>query len=165
METSTYHTVFASLRNYERGHIEIIDDRPENYALSNVFDVAAHSAPYEKTVVGKNLKYVIEVLRAEGRSDWFSAAHDEFALLMDGELRIDLIKLDTKPAGVEGSIKHAAPPAGRAMGWMKLGRGHQALLPHGAAYRFDATAAPSVIVLQTILGPNSVEKWPDICSR
>lgn len=164
MKTSHFHTVFASLRNFQHGHIELIDDRAENYALSNVFDVARRAAPYEKTVVGKNLDYVIEVLRAEGRSDWFCAAHDEFALVMDGEVRIDLVEHDAPPAGT-GAIKLDAAPAGRRMGWMTLRRGHQALLPSGAAYRFTAGAAPGVIVLQTIKGPLSVEKWSDICVR
>jgi hypothetical protein len=41
-------------------------------------------------------------------------------------------------------------------------KGHQALLPANAAYRISATA-PSVILLQTILGPDTVEKWSEIC--
>jgi hypothetical protein len=46
---------------------------------------------------------------------------------------------------------------------MKLRRGHQALLPRGAAYRFRATAGAAVIVLQTLLGKYSVRKWSEIC--
>jgi homogentisate 1,2-dioxygenase len=48
------------------------------------------------------------------------------------------------------------------MGRVKCKRGHQALLPRGAAYRFTA-ASPGVILLQTIEGPLSVKKWQDIC--
>jgi hypothetical protein len=160
-------TAFGSLEHYVKGEIEIIDDDPRNYAFSNVFDVAAKSSPYEKVVVGKNLRYVIETLRAEGESDWFAASHDEFALVMDGVVEIDLVKLDEPDAvvspEVEGSTKLSGRPAGRKMGWMKLCRGHQALLPHGAAYRFRATAEPGVILLQTILGKHSVQKWSEIC--
>jgi hypothetical protein len=162
-----FSTVFGSLDRYVKGEIEIINDDPRNYAFSNVFEVAAKSAAYEKVVVAKNGDYVIETLRAEGTSDWFAAAHDEFALVMDGVVEIDLVKLDDPASGAppdgKGSIKLAAPPAGRAMGRMKLRRGHQALLPRGAAYRFRATAGAAVIVLQTLLGKYSVRKWSEIC--
>jgi hypothetical protein len=48
------------------------------------------------------------------------------------------------------------------MGWVKCGRGHQVLLPKGAAYRFRADK-PGVLMLQTLFGALSVEKWADIC--
>jgi len=160
-------TVFGSLASYVKGDIEIINDDPRNYAFSNVFDVAARSAPYEKGVLAKNRQYVIETLRAEGVSDWFSAAHDEFAVVMDGRVEIDLVKLDFPATvvapDVEGSVRLTSPPVGRNMGFLRLGRGHQALLPQRAAYRFRATTGVGVIVLQTILGRHSVQKWPAIC--
>jgi hypothetical protein len=53
-------------------------------------------------------------------------------------------------------------PDGEPMGWLRLKRGHQALLPADCAYQFRA-AKPSVIVLQTCKGDLSVEKWADIC--
>ena len=81
-------TYFGSLENYRKGGVEVIDDNPKNYAFSNIFEVASKSKPYEKVAVGKNLKYVIEALRAEGTSPWFAAAHDEAALVMDGELEV-----------------------------------------------------------------------------
>jgi hypothetical protein len=160
-------TAFGSLGSYVKGDIEIINDDVKNYAFSNVFDVAARSAPYEKVVVAKNRQYVIEVLRAEGTSDWFAAAHDEFAIVMDGRVEIELVKLDfpgrVVPPGVDGSVRVEGTPVGRNMGLMRLKRGHQALLPPRAAYRFRATDAVGVIVLQTILGPCSVQKWSAIC--
>lgn len=167
MSTGQFRTVFGSLGGYVRGEIEIIDDDPRNYAFSNIFDVAARSATYEKVVVGKNRQYVIETLRAEGLSDWFIAPHDEFALLMDGVLEIRLVKPDD-PASLPvlekgGSIRLAHRPSGRAMGSIKLRRGHQALLPAGAAYRFDALGSIGVIVMQTLLGPSSVQRWSEIC--
>lgn len=166
MSTGHFETVFGSLDSYVKGEMQIINDDPRNYAFSNVFEVAARSAPYEKVVVGKNRQYVIEALRAEGISDWFMASHDEFALLMDGALDIELVKPDiaeAQPASAEGSIRIAGRPAGSAMGWMKLRRGHQALLPARAAYRFNAVDEVGVIVLQTMLGPHSVERWREIC--
>lgn len=167
MSTGHFKTVFGSLDSYVKGEIEIINDDPRNYAFSNVFEVAARSAPYEKVVVGKNREYVIEALRAEGISDWFMAGHDEFALLMDGVLDIELVKPDVPGEGpvsaAGGSVRMAGRPAGSAMGRMKLRRGHQALLPAGAAYRFESADGVGVIVLQTILGPSSVQRWSEIC--
>ena len=162
-------TVFGSLERYSPGEIEVIDDDPKNYARSNVFAVAATSAPYEKVVVGKSLQYVIETLRAEGSSDWFAAPHDEFALIMDGVVEIDLVKLDASTLilapETQGSVKIRGEPAGARMGRMVLRRGHQALLPLGAAYRFHARpGVVGVIVLQTLLGKHSVQKWSKICA-
>jgi len=48
------------------------------------------------------------------------------------------------------------------MGWMKLKRGHQALLPKNSAYRFKA-GKPAVVVLQTCKGDLSIERWAEIC--
>jgi len=41
-------------------------------------------------------------------------------------------------------------------------RGHEVLLPKGAAYQLKA-AKPSVTLIQTSAGPESVEKWSEIC--
>lgn len=162
---STQQTYFGSLENYRKGGVEIIDDNPKNYAFSNVFEVASKSKPYEKVAVGKNLKYVIEALRAEGTSPWFAAAHDEAALVMDGELEVHYIKPDQAPvaAGKEGTMKLPGEPAGKKMGYVKIRRGHMALLPAGAAYQFRNAGKPGVLLVQTILGENTVEKWADIC--
>src|SRR5476649_2030631 len=64
METDMQETYLGSLGNYRKGSIEIIKGKPGHYAMSNVFEVASHAAPYEKVVVGKNLKYVIETVRS-----------------------------------------------------------------------------------------------------
>ncbi|HZX77300.1 hypothetical protein [Lysobacter sp.] len=154
-------TVFGSIDQYEKGRIEIVSGEARHYVFSNVFEVAASSAPYEKVVVGKNMEYVIEALRADGRSAWFTCAHDEFVISMDGEVRVDFLKLD-QPATGEGTVLAGPEPAGRPMGHILLGKGHQCLLPTGAAYRFTADR-PCALVLQTVLGPLSVQKWKDIC--
>jgi hypothetical protein len=161
-----FHTVFASLESYVRGTIETVNDDPKHFAFSNVFDVAARSRPYEKVVVALNLDYVLETLRADGLSDWYAAAHDEFAIVMDGEVQIELVKLDAPeqiiPADKRGSVRVPGAPPGRKMGYIKCRRGHQALLPKGAAYRFRART-PGVLLLQTMLGELSIQKWPQIC--
>ena len=69
------------------------------------------------------------------------------------------------PPQIEGSVRLRGAPLGRPMGNMRLRRGHQALLPHGAAYRFRALNGVGVIVLQTIHGPHSVQRWAEICRR
>ena len=101
-------TIFGSLEHYDKGGVQIIDDDPKRYAFSNVFEVAAKSKPYEKVAVGKNLKYVIEALRAEGTSPWFAAAHDEAALVMDGEIEVHYVKPD-QPVVAAGSSAAALP--------------------------------------------------------
>ena len=130
---SSPQTVFGSLDNYSKGGVEIINDNPKHYVFSNVFEVANKFGPYERVAVGKNLRYVIEAARAEGNSPWYSANHDESALVMDGEVEIHFIKPDQAqvPSGKEGAVKLAAEPKGKKMGWVKARRGHQALLPAG----------------------------------
>jgi hypothetical protein len=161
---STQKTYFGSLEKYQKGAVEVLDDDPKNYAFSNIFEVAASSKPWEKVAVGKNMQYVLEAIRAEGTSEWRTCAHDEFPLCMDGEVSIDLVKLDAPavPADKEGSVRIDGEPAGKKMGRIVLRRGHEALLPANSAYRFTA-AQPSVILLQTILGDDTVERWADIC--
>ena len=60
---------------------EPIADDVKNYAFSNCFEIASKSKPYEKVVFGQNQIYVLETLRAEGTSPWYTCAHDEFALV------------------------------------------------------------------------------------
>jgi hypothetical protein len=159
-----YQTRFGSLQDYEKGRVEIVDDDPRNYVFSNIFEVASKSAPYERVAVGKNFEYVIEAVRAEGLSGWYTADHDEFALTMDGEIEVHLVKLD-KPAaasGSQGAMLLEGLPEGRKMGRLLLRRGHMGLLPKGAAYRFQALQ-PSAMMIQTLLGPVTVQKWAEIC--
>ena len=164
---SSAQTYFGSLKHYEKGGVTVINDSPKNYAFSNVFEVASKSKPYEKVAVGKNLKYVIEVLRAEGDSPWFEVAHDEAVVVMDGELEVHYIKPDAPQAaaGKQGAIKLAGEPKGKKMGWVKIRRGHEALLPAGSAYQFRAKGDPGVLLVQTIIGDLTVEKWGEICQK
>jgi hypothetical protein len=158
-------TRFGSLERWEKGGVEVINDDPRNYVFSNVFEVASRSKPYEKVAVGKNIEYVIEAIRAEGVSAWRAPAQDEFALVMDGEVEIHLLKLADPavvPAGTRGSVELVGTPAGKKMGRVRARRGHMTLLPVGAAYQFRA-ARPGVILLQTLAGRDTVERWADIC--
>ena len=162
---SEFHTVFGSLDNYEKGHIEIINDSPKNYAFSNVFEVASKSKPYEKVAVGKNENNLIECVRAEGNSPWYTCAHDEFALVMDGEVEVhfvDIAAADRAPAKSEGNITLKGEAQGKKMGYVVLKRGHQALLPANAAYQFRARKA-GVVLQQALGGANTVYKWKEIC--
>jgi hypothetical protein len=159
-----YTTVFGSLSNYRKGSVEIIDDDPKHYAFSNMFEVASSAKPWEKVAVALNMAYVLEVIRAEGTSEWRTAAHDEFALVADGAVTVELVKLDAPalPADKEGSVRVEGEPIGRRMGRIIAKRGHIVLLPANAAYRMSAES-PSVILLQTIKGDDTVERWAEIC--
>ena len=158
-------TRFGSLERYDKGGVEVINDDARNYVFSNIFQVAGKAKPYEKVAVGKNIEYVIEAIRAEGTSEWRAAGHDEFALVMDGDVEIRLLKLaDPRavPAGTRGSVALSGTPAGRRMGVVRARRGHMTLLPVGAAYQFHASR-PGVILLQTLAGRDTLERWAEIC--
>ena len=163
----TYKTQFGSIDRFEKGGVQAISDDVKNYAFSNCFDIASKSKPYEKVVFGQNQIYVLECLRADGASPWYTCAHDEFALVMDGEVEIHLVKLGAEQTVPDtehnGAVLVKGEPKGPKMGWMKLSRGHQGLLPKNTAYQFRNTGEPAVVVLQTCKGELSVEKWADIC--
>ena len=163
----TYKTQFGSLDRFEKGGVQAIDDNVKNYAFSNCFEIASKSKPHERVVFGQNQIYVLETLRAEGTSPWYTCAHDEFALVMDGEVEVHLVQLDAAQTVADkeknGAVLVKGEPRGRKMGWMKLSRGHQGLLPKNTAYQFRSAGDPGVIVLQSCKGDLSVEKWADIC--
>ena len=158
------HTAFGSLDRFEHGRLEIVDDDPRRYAFSNVFAVAAAAAPYQKTAVARNFEYVLEAIRAEGSSGWWATPHDEFALVMDGEVEIEL--LDPTPAesggASDGAVLLMDKPEGKPMGRVRARRGHMTLLPAGRCYRFHAKT-PSVLLLQTLAGAHTVYRWAEIC--
>jgi hypothetical protein len=163
---ATYTTRFGSLDQFEKGQVQIIDDDVKNYAFSNCFDIASRAKPYEKVIFGVNQIYVMETIRAEGQSPWYTCAHDEFALCMDGEVEVHLVQLDPTQIVTDtdknGAVTVKGEPKGKKMGWMKIRRGHQAMLPKNTAYQFRA-AKPAVLVQQTCKGELSIERWADIC--
>jgi hypothetical protein len=161
-------TGFASLDDYRKGEIELISGSRKEYGFSNLFEVASNSRPWDRIAVGKNLEYVQEVVRAEGTSPWFACAHDEFAICMDGQVQVEYMKLDDPRAVVaadrSGAVRVAGDPSGRRMGHIELKRGHQALLNSDCAYRFRAQGGrPAVLLIQTMLGDLTVQKWAEIC--
>jgi hypothetical protein len=158
-------TVFASLADYSKGGVETIDGNPKHYAFSNVFEVASRSAPYERVAVARNLNYVLEAVRAEGVSPWFAAAHDEAVLVMDGQVLVEFIRPGLPVVAPEsvGARALEQAPQGTRMGWVRAGRGHMTLLPAGSAYRFTAEGRPGALLIQTIAGPLTIERWQDIC--
>ena len=62
-----------------------------------------------------------------------------------------------------GAVLVQGEPRGKKMGWMKLTRGHQGMLPKNTAYQFRVAGDPGVLVVQTCKGDLSVEKWSEIC--
>jgi len=85
---------------------------------------------------------------------------------MDGEVDIHLIKLDAEQtvpdAEHNGAVLVKGEPKGKPMGWLKIRRGHQAMLPKNTAYQFSA-AKPAVVIQQTCKGDLSIERWAEIC--
>lgn len=158
-----YKTRTGALDGYDKGVIELDDDY-RKYAFSNIFEVAGAAQPFERVAVVQNLEYTAEVVRAEGESSWYAAPHDEFAIVMDGEIAFHFVKLedDQVPSHAGGAIRLGAKPNGPPMGKVTARRGHQVLLPKGAAYQLVA-ASPSVALLQTAEGPETVKRWADIC--
>lgn len=159
-----YNTHIGSLDSYEKGTIELRDDL-RKYAFSNVFEVAGAAQPFERVAVAQNLEYVAEVVRVEGDSPWYAAPHDEFAIVMDGEVTFNFVKLadDQVPGHSGGASRLGAEPNGPRMGRVVARRGHQVLLPKGAAYQL-ASPKPAVAILQTMDGPETVKRWSDICT-
>lgn len=165
--STPYTTQFASIDDYSKGGVQCLNEDPKRYVFSNMYEVAATNKPYERIVVAKNLDYTIEASRAEGTSDWYVCAHDEFVVAMDYEVEVHFVQLDD-PSQVDedkdGAVKLAGLPNGKKMGRIIMQRGHQALLPENVAYRFHSNK-PATLMLQSILGDESIEKWADICLK
>lgn len=159
----SYKTMVGSLDHYTKGSIELNDDL-KHYAFSNIFEICNKSKPHERVMVVSNLEYCAEVARIEGTSPWYRAPHDEFAIVMDGEVEFEFYHLedDEKPAHEAGAEIMPAAPKGKRMGKVTARRGHEVLLPQGSAYQLSA-GKPGVVLFQTSAGPVSVEKWSEIC--
>jgi len=155
----TYNTKMGSLKSYEKGSIDIKDDK-RKYLFSNMFEVANKSKPFERVAIAKNLEYVAEVMKVDGSSPWYVAPHDEFAIVMDGEVEFNFVKQDkaAAPSSQAGASQLPAAPNGQKMGKVRARRGHQVLLPAGAAYQLTSKA-PSVAIIQTLAGPVTIERW------
>jgi hypothetical protein len=159
-----YNTHIGSLDSFEKGTIQLQDDL-RKYAFSNVFEVAGNAQPFERIAVAQNLEYVAEAMRVEGASPWYAAPHDEFAIVMDGEVTFNFVKLadDQVPGHAGGAVQLGAEPNGPRMGRVTARRGHQVLLPKGAAYQLSS-ARPAAAIVQTVDGPLTVKRWSEICT-
>jgi hypothetical protein len=158
-----YVTRLASLDSYEKGAVEVIDDDPKNYAFSNIFEVASHARPFEQIAVAKNFEYVLEAVRVEGISGWRTCAHDQSALVLDGEVEFTLrTRAEDFSLPDLGSVGMAEEAVGILMGRVTARRGHLTLLPAGRAYRYASTT-PAVILIQTAEGVDTQYRWAEIC--
>ncbi len=159
-------TRFASTDDYVKGGVEITgEDSAPRYLFSNMFEVAKQAAPWERVVVARNLEFTIECARADGDSPWFICAHDETCLVMQGDIDIHFIAAETPAtAGSSGARRLDDLPSGANMGHVRLRRGHMALLPANAAYQLRPRGL-GVVLLQSIEGPLSVQRWAAICQH
>ena len=159
----SYKTMVGSLDSFDKGTIELNDDL-KHYAFSNIYEICADSSPFERIMVASNLEYCAEVTRVEGASPWYTTPHDEFAIVMEGEVEFEFYQLedDEKPSHEAGASRLTAEPKGKRMGKVTARRGHEVLLPQGAAYQLTSSN-PGVVLFQTSAGPESVEKWSEIC--
>jgi hypothetical protein len=161
---STYLTRFASLDQFEKGGVSIIDDDPRNYVFSNVYEVAGKAKPFEKVAVAKNLEYVLEAIRVDGASPWRTSRHDEFAIVMSGVVTFEFVDM-ADPGGdrpTQGSVQLDGDPEGPAMGRVVARRGHMVLLASGSAYRYRSEE-PAALLLQTMASDDTVYRWTEIC--
>ncbi len=162
-------TKFASIDDYTKGGVEVTGkDEASRYLFSNMFEVASKAKPWARVVVAKNLEFTIEATRAEGDSPWYVCAHDETALLMQGDMEIHFIRPSDAtvlpPEDKEGAIRLAGEPHGAKMGHVVASRGHLTLLPAGSAYQFRAKGL-AMILIQSVLGDESIENWAEICQH
>ncbi len=159
-----YETRFGSIDDFEKGGVLLVDDDPRNYVFSNVFEVASVSAPFEKVAVAKNQEYVLEAVRVEGVSPWRTPVHDEFALVMSGEVVFEFVDLTERPPEMprQGSVELQGHPAGPFMGRVTGRRGHMVLLAAGSAYRYQA-GEPAALLVQSMASADTRYRWPEIC--
>lgn len=162
-EMEDIQTKFGSIESYEKGTIEILQGTAKDYAFSNLFEVADNAKPFERIAIAKNFEYVVEVLRIEGSSSWYICKHDEFSLVMSGEVEVSFIEpeISNIPQS-QGAVLLDDKPKGQFMGKIIAHQGHMVLLPQERAYRLSSRRN-SVVIIQTLLGNQTIEKWKDIC--
>ncbi len=149
----------GSMEQYTKGSLLLINDRPIRYAMSNIYEIGATwPKSYDRVVIGKNGPYVLASFRAEGEDpSWWYMPHDEYALLVEGELRVDYVE----PRDELGAGPHTRV-SGTEMGHMVLRDGSLASLPARVAYRMRA-ARKSLVLLQTKHNPWLTYAWDRIC--
>src|SRR5207247_1158673 len=80
----------GSMQKYTKGNLLLINDKPLNYAMSNIFEIGATwKKSYDRVVIGKNGPYVLACFRAEGEdSNWWYMPHDDYVVLVEGEVAL-----------------------------------------------------------------------------
>ena len=136
----------------------------QDYAGSNLFDVAAWARPWERIPVGRTRTHVLEVVRAQGISPWFANARDESVLVLDGDIVIQYKRpnVPAVPPGQPAAVRLKQEPTGTSMGWIRATRGHLARLPIGVAYEFRAIGGPGILLIQTGNGEHADGLSPDL---
>src|SRR5205809_4309363 len=79
------------MQKYTKGNLLLINDKPLNYAMSNIFEIGATwKKSYDRVVIGKNGPYVLACFRVEGEgSNWWYMPHDEYVVLVEGAFSIE----------------------------------------------------------------------------
>src|SRR5438094_8066133 len=119
----------GSMQKYTKGNLLLINDKPLNYAMSNIFEIGATwKKSYDRVVIGKNGPYVLACFRAEAEdSNWWDMPHDEYVVLVEGEVTLEDRE---RPEEIQpGPHKRVA---GTEKGHMALRDGSLASLPHRA---------------------------------
>src|SRR5436190_265517 len=121
----------GSMQKYTKGNLLLINDKPLNYAMSNIFEIGATwPKSYDRVVIGKNGPYVLACFRAEGEDKtWWYMPHDEYVVLVEGEMTIEYKEpRDEIAPGPHKTV------TGTDMGSMVLRDGSLASLPAKNAY-------------------------------
>src|SRR5256714_964894 len=149
----------GSMQKYTKGNLLLINDKPLNYAMSNIFEIGATwPKAFDRVVIGKNGPYVLACFRAEGEDKtWWYMPHDEYVVLVEGEMTIEYKEpRDEIAPGPHKTV------TGTDMGSMVLRDGSLASLPAKIAYRMRA-AKRSLALLQTKHNEWLTYAWKDIC--
>ena len=82
----------------------------------------------------------------------------------DVEVHFKKVNEDAYPDDEKDGSVELGTSEGQYMGKISLKRGHMALLPENVAYSFKS-AKPSTLMLQSILGDLSEQRWAEICEK
>src|SRR5437016_14008577 len=81
----------GSMQKYTKGNLLLINDKPLNYAMSNIFEIGATwPKAFDRVVIGKSGPYVLACCRGGGEDrHWWYVPHDEHVVLGEGDMRIE----------------------------------------------------------------------------
>ena len=158
-----YVTRLASLDSYEKGGSRSSTTTRRTTPSPTSSRSRRWPSRSSRSPSAKNFEYVLEAVRVEGTSGWRAAAHDQSALVLDGEVEFTFMTLRDGQALPESGSGGVPDDAAQApMGRVTARRGHLTLLPAGRAYRLRV-AGPAVLLIQTVEGPDTQFRWAEIC--